>query len=186
MFDRLREFVNEKLGREDPGPPVQTTVDHGYVRDMDLDTPAAPGRVRYIDGGTIPEGAVLKNRFGAGSSLPVPNPVARILWYADLIRNDRTAASILRHARDDEMIELEDEVEAWNSLPEHLKNTDRVIAEAMDVVGCMVDLIHHVKPDITLSEIDRITETFCIRWQSKYSRSAGKPEGTDARARRSL
>lgn len=215
MFDRLREFVSEKLGRGGSELPVQTTVDHGYFdpdRHLDLQqvraesfgqgsgtipakkleagilgVPVITGSTpvdtagainTLIEGGRIPDGTVLRNRFD------IPNPVATILDYAARIRNDRTELTILRHARDDEMVELEDEVEAWGSLPPRLRNTDRVIAEAMDVVGCMVDLIHHVRPDITLAELDTITKTFCERWAAKYGKSAGKPAGTDARAQR--
>lgn len=82
---------------------------------------------------------------------------------SDAIRNGRTRSDVLDHARG-EMEELGDEVVFANA--GDAPGPDGVVGEAIDVILCMLDLIHIERPDMTEAEITAYAEKKLAKWQA--------------------
>jgi hypothetical protein len=87
--------------------------------------------------------------------------------YCEAVSNGRTLADVFEHACG-EMEELEVEIVFHeNGTP---AGDDGVVGEAVDVMLCMIDLIHQYKPEITNIEIMDIVVRKCEKWQRLYGK----------------
>lgn len=84
----------------------------------------------------------------------------------------RTPYSILASATS-ELGELAQEVMINQHHSYKQPGTDGIIGEAIDVIACLLDLIHKVDPSITEKELERIAATKCIKWATLVRRGKG-------------
>lgn len=92
-----------------------------------------------------------------------PSLIESTFAVSDSIKNGRTLRDVFRHGQD-EMDELDAElVQAQNGLQ---PGPDGVVGEAIDVILCMLDLIHLERPDMTEVEIAAYAEQKLAKWQA--------------------
>lgn len=85
--------------------------------------------------------------------------------YTSKIVNDRTDSTILNHAYD-EYNELSDEV--WLKANGRTPGEDGIIGESVDVILCMMDLIHRNYPQLTEEEFNTVVKKKLDKWYRKY------------------
>lgn len=96
--------------------------------------------------------------------------------YSDTIDNGRTLQDIF-NAAEDEMCELQTEILYHED--GMIPGEDGVVGEAIDVIACLMDIIHRYDPKITEEELERIMIKKCKKWQRKAREAAGKQEGAE-------
>lgn len=92
--------------------------------------------------------------------------VKDILETCEQIENGRTAIDILAYGMT-EVGEVSEEVLIkYSPIAKHkTSGPDGIIGEAMDVILCMMDLIHEENPDITEEELQAIARLKLDKWK---------------------
>lgn len=88
---------------------------------------------------------------------------------SDRIKDGRQDEDIHRHATK-ELGELATEIDIENGTCYKEPGADGVVGEAVDVMLCMLDLIHQARPDLTAAEILEIARPKLAKWEATAKR----------------
>ncbi len=81
--------------------------------------------------------------------------------YSNRIHNNRTIETIFDHAYS-EVKELEAEIALGDT------GEDGIVGEAIDVIQCMLDIIHKHNPACTEEYLENLMLQKCEKWQRIY------------------
>lgn len=95
--------------------------------------------------------------------------VTEIFEYSARINNARTPSDIAKYSVT-ELGELMEEIIISEGQSYKEPGKDGVVGEAIDVIACMVDLIHVARPGITEEEILKIARPKLEKWAEKAYR----------------
>jgi hypothetical protein len=87
----------------------------------------------------------------------------------------RTLDSVC-HSTGAEYGELCEEIMIVNGQSYKTPGKDGVVGEAIDIIACLLDLIHVYDPSITEDQLNTIMATKCAKWVEKTS-MVGSPAG---------
>ena len=95
------------------------------------------------------------------------------LHYCAVVKNDRTLDTTFKHASS-EMNELAIEIKRHNEGEE--PGDDGIIGEAVDVIACMIDLIHMVNPNIESHQVAAVMVKKLDKWKRLYDKGTTETE----------
>jgi len=92
---------------------------------------------------------------------------------ADATHGHRTIHDVLAHTVS-ELGETAEEVNIASGISYKKPGVDGVVGEAVDVMLCLLDLIHKYDPTITKEQINALAEAKCQKWLKKLDEDANR------------
>lgn len=92
--------------------------------------------------------------------------VKSILDTAQTVQNHRTTQDILLHAMT-ELGELALEIQIDQGKSYKSAGDDGIVGEALDMIACMVDMIHVHSPQLTEDDLIAMLHPKLAKWQAK-------------------
>lgn len=97
--------------------------------------------------------------------------IADTFKYSDAIKNGRTKTDIYAHAVS-EMEELRAEIAA--DLTGNRGGDDGIVGESIDVILCLLDLIHVANPEMTPEQITKYAKIKLDKWATVYANNPNR------------
>jgi len=94
--------------------------------------------------------------------------IQQLMWATAYIKDGHTLPDSLVYAMS-ELGELSDEIMIVEGKSDREAGVDGVVGEAVDVIVCMLDIIHKADPTVCENDIVNIAKAKIKKWQSKAS-----------------